>query len=256
MSLDYRLLFIYHISMMVMMMAAQSGLSYTQEVGAALILVVVLAAVSLKHRQKNNWRWPGISGKNAFNAILTIAAITFFLLAASPTLSPPKPQILPWYLAGIGIGTFSVLNALRIVTTSNTEFLMNCHIICRSGEEIPVFSELPVPVEVQWKKVARGIFTGCFLLIWVFGVLSFYANGKAVKNGSKEPTTTHSEPLINHGRTVYITPAEKEWIDRLRSVYWLLIPVIIGGLVLHFIAGVKLFGNAPSLPEYSRHSRN
>ncbi|HEV8491728.1 MAG TPA: hypothetical protein VGR76_05630 [Candidatus Angelobacter sp.] len=38
-------------------------------------------------------------------------------------------------------------------------------------------------------------------------------------------------------------------------VSWMAIPVVLSGLALHFIVGVKLFGDAPTLAEYFRKKR-
>ena len=236
--------------MMVMMMAGV-GLSLQQEILITTALVTVLVSISLRHRARVGWHWPGAKGKDVFYAMGTAILVAFFLFSATP-LFPLSPQVLPWYLAGGGIGTFGILSALKIASGTETDFLLHCTVIDQYGREIPRLCELPEPkvVEARWKKMARGVYSGAFLVVWIAGVLSFYTFGVSFKNGSPVPTATQTQELQNHRKTVYVTPAEKQRIDRLQMASWLFIPVILFGLFLHFIVGVKLYGNASTLPEY------
>jgi hypothetical protein len=60
-----------------------------------------------------------------------------------------------------------------------------------------------------------------FMLVWVAGVASFYFSGTAFKNGSPEPTATQTQPLTDHGKTVYVTPTEKQRVDELQLAFGL-----------------------------------
>lgn len=91
------------------------------------------------------------------------------------------------------------------------------------------------------------------MLVWVCGVASFYFFGTAFKNGSPEPTATQTEPR----KTVYVTPTDKRLVHALQLVSWVGVPVVlIGGAILHFLVGVKLFPNAPTLSEYLGRGKN
>ena len=250
MSVDFRLMFAYHGSMMVMMVAG-GGLSLQQEILITTVLVTVLVSVSLRHRARVGWHWPGANGKDVLGAIGSATLIAFFLFSATP-LFPLSPQVFPWYLACGGIGAFGILSALKVVSGTESDFLLHCTVVDQYGQNIPRFSELPKPkiVEARWKKIARGVYVGAFMLVWITGVLSSYAFGTSFKNGSPVPTATQTESLQNHGKTVYVTPVEKQRIDRLQMASWFFIPVVLFGLILHFIVGVKLYGSAPTLPEY------
>jgi hypothetical protein len=256
MSVDFRLMFAYHGSMMVLMMAGV-GLSLQQEVLIVVALVAVLVSIAVRHRARNGWHWPGANGKDVLTAIGTAIFVAFFLFGATP-LFPIDSQVLPWYLAGAGIGTFGILSALKIASGTETDFMLHCTVIDQYGQEIPRLCEIPKPrvVEARWKKMARGAYFCAFMLVWIAGVLSFYAFGVSFKNGSPVPTATQTQPLQNHGKTVYVTPAEKQRIDRLQVASWLSIPVILFGLFLHFIVGVKLYDNAPTLFEYLKLKRS
>src|SRR5258708_25414015 len=161
MSVDYRLMFVYHGCIMAMMMAGQGLLSLRQEILVVAVLVTVLAFISMRHRAQTNWQWPGASGKDALSAIGTAVLIVFFLYSATASFPPTMPQVLPWYLGGAGgIGMFGILNALKVVYLSETEFLLHCPTIDQYGQEIPRPSELPKPklAEASWKKAIRSIY--------------------------------------------------------------------------------------------------
>jgi hypothetical protein len=260
MSLDFKLMFVYHGSMMILFISAQK-LTVREEILITSAVASVLILVSYMHRNATHWRWRGIRSRDALIAMATAFAVAFFLYAASPLFPPRDHRFLPWYLAGLGIGAFGILSSLRIVYPSEAEFLANCRAIDQYGREIDRASELPEPrnVEPDWKKVARGVFNAAFVLVWIAGVASFLAFGNSYKNGSETPTATQTEPLTDHGRTVYITRSEKWRIHHLQRAEWLGIPLIfVTGATLHFLVGVKLVPNVPTLQEYlarKAHSR-
>ena len=75
-----------------------------------------------------------------------------------------------------------------------------------------------------------------------------------MRNGSPTPTATKTEPLRNHGTVVYIPKSDKALIDFLDNVMAIGIPsVILGGLFLNFVVGVKIFDNVPTLKEWRRN---
>jgi hypothetical protein len=60
-----------------------------------------------------------------------------------------------------------------------------------------------------------------------------------------------TEASSDHGKTVYITHDQKSLSDRLELFAFVGIPfVIVGGLLLHFLVGVKLYPNTPTLREF------
>jgi len=256
MSVDFRLMFVYHGCMMVMMMAGK-GLSPQQEILITTVLAAVLVSISLKHRANLGWQWPGINWKDVLSAIGTAILIALFLFSATP-LFPVNSQVLPWYLGAAGIGVFGILSALKITSRTEAELLLHSTVIDQYGQQIPRICEIPKPkiFEARWKKIARRLYLGAFILVWITGVLSFYTFGASFKSGSPVQTATQTEPLSNHGEIVYVTPAEKQRIDRLQMASWLFMPVVLSGLILHFIVGVKLYDNAPTLFEYLKQKRS
>jgi hypothetical protein len=59
MSLDFKLMFAYHGCMMALFIAGQT-LSVREEILFTSVLVMVLAAISIRLRKATNWRWPGL----------------------------------------------------------------------------------------------------------------------------------------------------------------------------------------------------
>ena len=251
-SLDTRLMFVYHISMMAMMVAGGS-LTVRHELTIAATIAAIILLVSRRQRQKMHWRWPGIKPVNVLYALGGLFFISIFLYSATPLFPPNNGRIVPWYLAGLGIGAFGILQSLRVVCVSSAEFASNCMIIDQYGRELkPAHTPPPAQLsEPSWKRFTKVTYTTVFMLVWVCGVGSFYFFGTAFKNGSPEPTATQTEPIEDHGKTVYVTPADKRRIHALQLVSWVGVPtVFITGGVLHFLVGVKLFPNTPTLSEY------
>ncbi len=252
MSLDMRLMFGYHISMMVMMVAGGS-LTMRQELTFAATITVIILLVSRYHRQKKRWRWPGIKPVNLLYALGGTFFISIFLFSVTPLATPNNGHIVPWYLAGLGIGVFGILQSLKVVYASEAEFASDCMIIDQYGRELEP-AHVPSPSQLSepnWKRITKVTYTTAFMLVWICGVASFYFFGTALKNGSPEPTATQTEPLEDHGKTVYVTPTDKRRVHDLQLIAWVGVPVeLITGAVLHFLVGVKLLPNTPTLSEY------
>jgi len=258
MSLDMRLMFGYHISMMVMMVAG-GALTVRQELTIAATIAALILLVSRYHRQKKHWRWPGIKPVNVLYAIGGIFFISIFLYSVTPLTPPNNGHFVPWYLAGLGIGLFGILQSLKVVYASEVEFISDCMIVDQYGRELeppnaPSSAQVPEP---YWKRVTKVTYSTVFMLLWVCGVSSFYFFGTASKNGSPEPTATQTEPLENHGKTVYVTSTDKQRVHVLQLVSSVGFPVLlISGAILHFLVGVKLFPNTPTLSEYLSRGKN
>jgi len=258
MSLDLKLMFGNHISMMAMMMAG-GFLSVQRELTIAGAIASLIVLVSRYHRKKKHWRWPGIKLLDVLYAVAGVCFISFFLYSAVPLFPPNNGHIVPWYLAGFGIGLFGVLQSLKVVYPSEAEFASNCMIIDQYGRELqPVQEPSPSqPSEPNWKRFTKATYSIVFMILWVCGVASFYIFGTAFKNGSPEPTATRTETLEDHGKTVYVTPTEKQRVHTLQLIASVGFPVVlISGAILHFVVGVKLFPNTPSLSEYLNRGKD
>src|SRR4051794_8416284 len=122
MSLEFKSMVAYHIGMMIMLMAG-GLLTVPLEVGVALTLAAMCVFLSLRHRRQVAWRWPGVSTKEILLAAAVVVGGVIFLTAATPMFSPLEPQMLPWYLAGVGIVSFNVLTMLRVITYAESDFV-------------------------------------------------------------------------------------------------------------------------------------
>lgn len=250
MSFDFRLMFVYHGCMMFLF--ATGGMFTTrQELLISAALVAVLTTLSLHHRNSIGWRWQGIETKDLAMAIGVAALMAFFLGAGSSQFPTSNPRFLPWYLAGFGIGFFNVLSTLKLVRSSESEMLADARgNIAEQPSKADAEAE-PEPLEPRWHRVARGIYTCLFLMLWLAGVSFFYYSGKTFRSGSPSPTSTQTEPMSDHGNVVYVTRAQKARLDRLETMMFTGIPtILVSGFALHFLVGVKLFPNTPTLAEW------
>jgi len=246
MSLDFKLMFVYHGCMMFLFIAG-SGFTTRQELFIAISLAVVLTILSLRHRSAIGWKWKGITTKDLAMAIAGSALLVFFLHAATPQFPASNPRFLPWYLAGFGIGAFNVLTMLKLVRSSESQMLADCSDTPTESKQEPKTESL----EPRRHRIARGIFSCLFLLVWLEGVAFFYHHGKVFSSGSPAPTATQTDPISDHRNTVYITHAEKVQLDLLETMIFTGVPaILVGGFVLHFLVGVKLFPNTPTLAEW------
>jgi hypothetical protein len=246
MSFEFKLMFVYHGCMMILFMT-DGAFSLRQQLTMAGVLLLVLTSLSIRHRRLTDWRWQGAKPKNYVMAAGVVALMGVFLYAATPLFPPSNPRFLPWFLAGFGIGAFNVLRAVRLVYPSEAEFLADCREPGSQFEQ-PI---VPESTEPPWHRVIRGTYSTLFFFVWIGFVGFFYYSGAAFRDGSPVPTPTRPDAVTEHGRTVYVTHAQKVLSDKLELFAFIGIPsVIVGGLVLHFLVGVKLYPNAPTLREF------
>lgn len=242
MSFDFKLFFVFHGCMMVLFII---GRAFPIEVLIGIVgaLLFVLAGLSIHHRIKSEWHWPGVGIKGLLGVVFSVALGLFFLGAATPRISPLNPTFFPWFAAGGGIILFWILSGLKIVFQSESEFQGHC------GEQRLKKSEPSTPShEPSWKKGVRVAFTVYFMVTWIAGVSFFWQFNTAFRDGTPESTPERTETLTDHGKTVYITPKEKRIISLLQYSMILGIPsALVLGALIHFVVGVKLFPNTPTL---------
>jgi hypothetical protein len=95
---------------------------------------------------------------------------------------------------------------------------------------------------MTWKRMVRGTYKFVVMLVFILWFASYYYFGTSFKNGSSDPTEARTEPLQNHGKTVYVTRIEKRRIDGLQMAALIGGPlVLVVGALLHFRLGVRLF---------------
>ena len=236
-------MFVFHACMMGLMLIGEE-LTVLQEVQIVLALAIVMVTISIRHRRVTRWRRAEIGAREVWHAAGTAVLIGLFLYAATPTFSPWNSRILPWYLAGLNIGLYRILNSLKITYPSKAGFLSHCRKLDAYGIEVA-----PVPVqatgtvkEAPWKRRVRAVYQMASLAIFLTFLLFFYSFGTAYKSGSPVPTATQTEPITDHGRTVYVAPELKRRSDALEQASSIGIPSIIAlGAFLHFVVRVQVF---------------
>ena len=225
----------------------------SQELTLTGLLLAVLISISMRHRRSANWQWQRLNTKSYLSAVASVALMAVFLYAATPLFSPKSPRFLPWYLAGFGIGAFNVLQALRLVHPSEAAFLADCQ---EPTNQIEQTTQIE-PSDPPWHKILRAAFRVVFFAVWLEFLVFFYYSGTVFRDGSPAPTPAKSEAVTEHGKTVYISRDQKILWERLESFAFTGIPsVIVGSFLLHFLVGVKLFPNAPTLPEFLARDRS
>jgi len=242
MSFEFKCLFTYHIAMMAMM-AAGSALHLRCKVLIAAAILGGVFFLSIRRRATMDWHWrpPGVA--RILKAFFGIALVGAFIASATP-LFPIKSAAASWYLAAFGIGLFGFLRALGITHLAESDFRAEC------GPIDPAVSKSTGVSDPVWKRVARGAFSVLFLLVWLNGVASFYVFGTTFRTGSPSATATQTEPLVNHGQTVYVAESRKLLVERLQAGMMIGIPIALAiGFVLHFIVEVQLFPNTPTLSQ-------
>jgi hypothetical protein len=244
MSVEMRMMFLYHICMMVLFVSGGS-LSKSQELIVAGALLAVFTAVSLRRRSEKHWHWRRPGNIAFLTAVGGALLIAFFLYAPGPLFPATNSRFLPWYLAGFGIGLFNLLSGLNLVQSTEAEFQSMCGDEVSSSPSASVPSPLlSAPSEQRWKTVARGAFKVYFLAVWLVGVSFFYVYGRAFGGGSPIPTASQFQPLTDHGKTVYISPSQRRLVDIFQAGMFIGIPSAIAlALALHFVAKVKIFDN-------------
>lgn len=57
--------------------------------------------------------------------------------------------------------------------------------------------------------------------------------------------------MSDHGKVAYVTRAQKARLDSVETMMFTGIPtILVSGFALHFLVGVKLFPNTPTLAEW------
>src|SRR5260370_34658934 len=83
MSLEFKLMFVYHGCMMVLFITG-GVFSLRQELVFTSVLLFVLTSISIRHRRLVSWRWQGVKPKNLLMTAGGVALMGVFLYAATP----------------------------------------------------------------------------------------------------------------------------------------------------------------------------
>lgn len=239
MSFEFKGMFGYHISMMVMMLAGRS-LAFIEQIAIAGAIAMLVAVASVIRRIRHNWHWKGLTPMRAAGAVLMVVLLGYFVFASAggalqaQGLALDRPVAVgAWVLAAFGLGLFMVLNILRITHLSEKVFREEC------GDQA-LQPQPEVPPEPRWKVITKFVFMAAFLAVWLEAVTFFYVNDRALRAASPTPTVERSAPMNNRGKTVYVTPAEKRLIDQLQGFMFIGIPAAIAtAFFLQFVLKVR-----------------
>lgn len=240
MSLDYKLFFAWHVSMMILLVASPK-LGPRNELMIAAALAFVFVNASMRRRQQKDWHWRGAELKHRLMAVGQTALIGFFFFSISASIPRSSPIFIPISLIGGGMCLFNVLAMLRLSYMSEEAFLKDC------GPIIPEIPQPEAPLDPSWKRAVRAVYSIVFVLCWLAGVGSGYLHGEAEKSGSPSPTAERTERLDDQGKAVYVLPAEKRLYEELKLVFGTGVPlVLVAALLIHFGLKVQLFPETPT----------
>ena len=124
-SLDVKLSLLYSLPIMICGIIGEPTLSPGRLVIIACGLAVLVASISVAHRVRRRWSWPGIQAKHILYAILNIIVSVAFFLYISRTIDHEATLTFCFLFWGF-IAFLNTLRALRIVTVEQNVFLMNC----------------------------------------------------------------------------------------------------------------------------------
>jgi hypothetical protein len=187
-----------------------------------IIAVGIIVTLSIVHRIRTRWRWPGVQAKGIATAILTLVCGGLLAIAALPLFPPTDPHLFAWYAGVASITMYNVLLRLRIVFSTEAAFLAYCGDGQRPSTEVSASETTSVS-----RKLSRWFVYAFFFAAWLTFLAFFWQFGMAYKTGTEQPTPERTEPLVNHGKTVYITPAEDKSVSILKTASMIGIPTAI-----------------------------
>src|SRR5260370_42424576 len=98
MSLEFKLMYVYHGCMMVLFITG-GAFSIRQELVFTGVLLFLLTSFSIRHRRSSGWRWQGVKSKNLLMAVGGVSLIGEFLFAVNHLFTPSNQIFLPWLQA-------------------------------------------------------------------------------------------------------------------------------------------------------------
>ena len=113
----------------------------------------------------------------------------------------------------------------------------------RATQEIEKTRARHAVTEPKWKRAVRGAFTIFFSAVWINAAAAayFFITAYNRHTNQTKPDAVHTQSLSSHGRTVYITPAEKVRVTFLMRGFMFGIPA---AMVLAFaleLSGIGAF---------------
>jgi hypothetical protein len=231
MSFDMKCMFIFHGSMMVLMLlGAAAGVPLWLPICLTVMLFLSLTLLSLLNRRRSGWIRPGMPPEAMVRLRGTV--LVGFVIAGVLTagLWPVSSATFPWLSALFGIVVWNSLSQVGWVVASRARFESQCQRLeimeCQptAASENQQAADRPVPI---WKQALAAL--ALLYVLWVFfGFLVYFSFSVWVfRHGEESPTPTHKEPYVEHGQTVYITPVQERIICCLAPSGYVGIPSLV-----------------------------
>lgn len=208
-SFDLKLLFAQIGGSIVLMLLGQL-LPLGVVIGLTGLLFVVLIGLSVRHRRKLGWHWPGVGSCEVLGAALATGIGLLGIGAASQWISPFDPATFSWFAGSFVMVLFGTLASLKVVFATEREFKTCC------GER-RLSTDEPQP-EVQdtsgdrfhrvslrfmiWGARIWMLFITQFLAVSVY--MLFFADPRIFSPDSMTPESPLSERLLALGFVVVL----------------------------------------------------
>ncbi|PKA10849.1 hypothetical protein CH372_17350 [Leptospira meyeri] len=249
-SLDYKCMFIYHGFMMILFILGDKISINIQFTIVALLLISIIL-FSIKYRIRIRWKWPGVEVKNTIYAIMIIILGLFFFFSSINSFPPFKSQTFPWYSAGFGIILFQVLNVLNITAYYKDKFELKTDKTANfiKFENSPLKENQNDNVNVSFIKYLIYFFS---FFLWVTGISYFWLRDRISHNDNSEGIAKFIIEITNKfSKFLGITNTSPDvFLKSILSYGIILLSISI--FIIHFIFGIKIISNVPTIKEYLR----
>ncbi len=243
-SMDFKLIFVYHGFIMALLLISRI-VPVEIQLAFVVLLFLILVYRSVKHRIENRWSWPGLEIKKIPFTVFSASMVLFFFLQNYNSSPPSDPTFFPWYAAGLVMFFYTVMIGLNISTLSRKTFESQCE-----GRKVVVKPELQREEGIILEKLIIKIYhlasTSVIIMMIAYAWLSDRSTVEDRNSGVTKAIIDSLEFLAGFiGKSIDKGP-EKFFEGIL--LYWA--PVVIAaGFIIHYILGIKVFGDSPTLKE-------
>ena len=137
-------------------------------------------------------------------------------------ISPTESHLFAWYAGVASMTVYNALLRLRVLFSTEAAFLTYCGDGQGPSAQVSVSEATPLS-----RKLSRWFVYAFFFAAWLTFLAFFWQFGMAYKTGTEQPTPERTEPLVKHGKTVYVTPAEDKSVSVLKMASMIGIPTAI-----------------------------
>ncbi|MCW7490976.1 hypothetical protein [Leptospira meyeri] len=249
-SLDYKCILIYHGFMMILFLFGDK-ISISIQITIVALLLISIIIFSIKYRIRIRWNWPGVEVKNTFYAVIIITLGLFFFFSSINSYPLFKSQSFPWYAAGFGIILFQVLNVLNITAYSKEKFELKSDKTenVKKIENSTLIENRNDSVNVSFVKYLIYILS---FLLWVTGISYFWLRDRISNNDNSDDFTKFITEITNiFSKLLGIENSSPDiFLKSILSYGIILLSISI--FIIHFIFGIKIISNIPTIKEYLR----